>query len=281
MLTTGDRAMYWHAGRHFKFTGSIIDSGCFVGGTTRALVDGLRNNPWFTEKKGQKLIRVYDLFKIDDDYILEHLKKNYPDRDFSDQGSFLPVFEENTADARSLLDVRPGDVTGIGYPDKENIEVFGVDLCKAPFVTDHVVREFFPRVMERGLVMQQDWIHEFHPHIHLSMLRLDDHFDRYVEFKWGGTVCFTLKKPIERATIKERFGPDLSWYADHAHNAALLRQLIERSLYEENKWILTLALGIYHRSQSQMDLAHDAYREACQLYPRFEPSKLTREMIGE
>lgn len=281
MLTEADRAAYWHAARHFRFSGSIVDSGCFVGGTTHNLVDGLRKNPRFSKAQASRLIRVYDLFRIDDDYIRDHLERIYPGRDFSGQASFLPIFEKNLADARELLDMRPGDVTGIGYPDREPIELFGVDLCKAEFVTDHVVREFFPRVMEGGLLLQQDWIHEFHPHIHLSMLRLDDHFERHTEFKWGGTVAFTLKKTITPAVIRDRFGTDLAWYGEHAQNAALLRRLIDRSLYEENRWILTLALGIYHRSQQRMDLAHAAYREACHLFPRFEPSKLTREMIGE
>ncbi|CAN0594616.1 unnamed protein product [Laminaria digitata] len=38
MLTEGDFALYFDAGRTFEFRGSIVDAGCFVGGTTMSLV---------------------------------------------------------------------------------------------------------------------------------------------------------------------------------------------------------------------------------------------------
>jgi hypothetical protein len=227
-----------------------------------------------------KLIRVYDLFQIDDDYILEHLQKNYPERNFNGQTRFLDVFRENLADNSEFLDVRPGDVTRVGYPDKEPIEVLGVDLCKALSITDFVVREFFPRLLPGSIVIQQDFIHEFHPHIHLSMLKLEDHFEKYVEIKWGGSVAYKCVKPITQQIILERFGVDSSWYGHIEQNAALLRKLEREMLYDENRWTMVLTLAIYYWANSCPELARLLYQEACARFPEFQPAERTTTLIG-
>ena len=281
MLTDGDRAIYFHAGKHFRFRGSIIDGGCFVGGTTTALIEGLCQDPALRKRdEARRLIRVYDLFLIDDDYVLRHLMEHYPDRSFKGETSFLSVFEENLRGSADLLDVRAGDVTAIGYRDLEPIEIFGVDFCKALPVTDFVVREFFPRLIQDALVIQQDFVHEFHPHIHLSMMRLQDHLAKAVELKWGGSFAFRCIKPISRQTILERFGQDSSWYSEISTNVKLLRELIDSALYDENRWVLLLTLGIYYQSVGRLDEARAAYKEARAKYPQFEPSGLTQQMIG-
>lgn len=282
MLTTGDRAIYFYAANHFSFKGTIVDSGCFVGGTTVSLVDGLMKNPLFAEHrdKAKNLIRVYDLFEVENDYILDHLQTNYPDRVFQPNTSFLPVFRENLKEFAEFLDVRPGDVMQHGYHDSEDIEIFGVDLCKALPVTDFVVRNFFPRIMASGLVLQQDFIHEFHPHIHLSMLRLSDHFERFVELEWGGTVAYKCINPITQEVIQARFGSDTSWYAEVETNVRLLRNQIDAMLYDGNRWVLLLTLGMYYFANGRLADARATYQEARERFPHFEPHQNTKRMIG-
>ena len=282
MLTEGDKALYFNAGKAYQFKGSIVDAGCFIGGTTMSLVQGLLQNPLVKDggRDTSGLIRVYDLFQIDDDYILGHLRKNYPNHDFSNESSFLGVFEENMRKYRDMLDVRPGDVIAAGYPDEEPIEILGVDLCKALPVTDSVVREFFPRLIDGALVIQQDFIHQYHPHIHLSMGILGDHFEMDTEIKWGGSVSYHLTKQITKETIADRFGSDSSWYADMDHNEKILRDLAENMLYEENRWVMLQVLGLYYWSIEQHEKGQVIYRETLERYPQFEiPSEVTR-MIG-
>jgi glycosyltransferase involved in cell wall biosynthesis/SAM-dependent methyltransferase len=282
MLTDGDKALYFDAGLNYQFKGSIVDAGCFVGGTTMSLVQGLLQNPLYDSHKAQaeKLIRVYDLFEIDDDYILGHLRKNYPKHDFTNQKSFLEVFNENLHDYSNMLDVRAGDVITAGYADDSQIEILGVDLCKALPVTDFVVREFFPRLMERALVMQQDFIHQYHPHIHLSMLILEDHFDLDLEVKWGGSVSYTLKKQITPELIEARFGSDSNWYNNVPRNEMLLRKLESDMLYDENRWVIMQVLGLYYWSMSEHSKAKNMYNEASRLFPQFDMPDEVRRLIG-
>lgn len=272
MLTEGDFALYFDAGRSHQFRGAIVDAGCFVGGTTMSLVQGLLRNPLLEQNRGKLagLIRVYDLFAIDDDYILRHLQKNYPDRDFTDQGSFLGVFEDNLSEHAHMLDVRPGDVMASGYPDKEPIEILGVDLCKALPVTDYVVREFFPRVMREGLVIQQDFIHQYHPHIHLSMMLLDDCFTLDTELRWGGSLSYRLTRPITPDLIRERFGDDASWYEDFDRNHRLLSTLERRMFYDENRWVMLQVLGLYCHAMGRPEAARSAIARAQEKFPYFE-----------
>jgi glycosyltransferase involved in cell wall biosynthesis/SAM-dependent methyltransferase len=283
MLTYGDRALYFHAARNFTFRGSIVDGGCFVGGSTLSLVEGLSRNALVRSGRANTrgLIRVYDRFMVDEDYILHHLKENYPERDFLLGSSFQSLFEKNLQAERELLQVRPGDVTAIGYGDAEPIELFCVDFCKALPITDFVVRTFFPRLLLGALVLQQDFVHEYHPHIHLSMLRLAGYFETYVELRWGGTVAYTCIKPITPAIVRERFGTDSSWFADTVTNIMLLRRLIEESHYDENRWVFLLVLGMYHLAQNRPVEARAAYREARERFPQFVPNHLTRQMIGD
>lgn len=283
MLTEGDKALYFHAGRNFKGLGAVVDAGCFVGGTTMSLVQGLLQNP-LVKSKGVSLnglIKVYDLFEIDDDYILEHLQKNYPAHDFTDEQSFLGVFNENMAQYADMLDVRPGDVIRSGYQDEDPIEILGIDLCKALPVTDFVVREFFPRLIEGGLVIHQDFIHQYHPHIHLSMLLLEDYFDLDTEIKWGGSVSYSLKRAITPEVIESRFGDDLSWYSEVSRNVSLLRKLEREMLYDENKWVILQVLGIYYWAMNEQAQAHAVYQEVQSRFPQFDlPDNEVRRMIG-
>jgi hypothetical protein len=129
-------------------------------------------------------------------------------------------------------------------------------------------------------VLQQDFVHEFHPHIHLSMLRLADHFETYVELKWGGTVAYRCVKPVTSEMVRERFGTDGAWYADTATNVPLLRRLIAECHYDENRWVFLLTLAIYHRSQGRGDLARQAMDEALTRFPQFAPSDTTRRLVG-
>ncbi len=282
MLTEGDFALYFDAGRNFEFRGSIVDAGCFVGGTTMSLVQGLLQNPLLDANRDALggLIRVYDLFEIDDDYILGHLKKNYPQRDFDGQRSFLGVFEDNLAEHRDLLDIRPGDVMLSGYRDDLPIEILGVDLCKALPVTDYVVRTFFPHLLENALVIQQDFVHQYHPHIHLSMMLLDDCFELDHELRWGGSLSYRLKKPITPSLIAERFGDDLSWYSQTERNTSLLRELEQRMFFEENRWVLLQVMGIYLQNMGQHDRAHALYHEAIERFPHFQIPDAVERLIG-
>jgi glycosyltransferase involved in cell wall biosynthesis/SAM-dependent methyltransferase len=283
MLTDGDKALYFDAGKNFQFRGTIVDAGCLVGGTTMSLIQGLLQNPLYeaNKEKVDNLIRVYDLFEIDDGYILDHLKRNYRKFDFNKEQSFLPIFNRNMKQYAHILDVRQGDVTQIGYPDDTPIEIFGIDLCKALPVTDYVVREFFPKLIDGALVIHQDFIHQYHPHIHLSMMLLEDFFSLDYEIKWGGSLSYKLKKHISPNDIESIFGSDSSWYNNIEHNVKLLRRLEEKMPYDENKWVIMQVLGIYFWAMGEQAQSQGVYQEIKERFPHYDlPDNNVRRLIS-
>jgi hypothetical protein len=275
MLTTGDRAVYFYAARTATLSGAIVDAGCFVGGTTANIICGALINPVVKAMpvKAQSLIKVYDLFTVEDGYIREHLEREYPNKDFSKTNSFLDVFKKNVEGFEHLIDVRPGNIMSYGYPDRADIEVLGVDCCKALPITDFVIREFFTRLIKGGIVLQQDFVHEFHPYIHLSMLRLWDHFKTLVELRWGGAVAFVLQKPITPQVVQARFGGSSNWYREKEINVKLLQGLAEASLYDENRWTYLLTLSIYLASQGDLKTAQSLFYDTVARYPQFQVNK--------
>jgi hypothetical protein len=99
MLAIVDKAVYFHAAKYFGFRGTVVDGGCFFGDTTTCLVEGLRQNKLVRDGTGDTrgLIRVYDLFRIDDDCILKYLCEMYMGREFRPQSSFCRL-------SRTILD---------------------------------------------------------------------------------------------------------------------------------------------------------------------------------
>ena len=61
--------------------------------------------------------------------------------------------------------------------DRGEIEFLFLDICKLPELNGNALAEFVPhRVPGESLLIQQDFFHEFHPHIHLSMQYLKPYF---------------------------------------------------------------------------------------------------------
>ena len=269
MLTYSDRAMYFWIGRHHRFRGVIVDGGCFIGGTTTNISEGLRHNP-LSQLKAEALnglIRVYDLFRVSDDYVLHELRKIFPGEFFEVGSSFEPLFQRANASHREFLSVISGDVTAARDHDEAPIETLGLDLCKNLAVTDHCVRRFFPRLMPGALVVHQDFIHEWHPYLHLSMIRLGGHFQQWVEFDGGGSVVFQCIKPITRQDIERAFGTDMTWFEDFERNEALLRVIERRMLFDQNIWMMILVRCMYCLYVGRIESARTAFEEARARFP--------------
>ncbi len=269
MLTVADRAMYFHAGLNYGFDGAIVDGGCFLGGTTTALAEGLLRNPQINEhiEITPGLIRAYDMFRVEGEGVIGLLPIARPGETFVEGESFRHVYEASIARFAPLVQIREGDVAEIGYQDEMDIAVLGVDFCKAPHITDSVVRSFFPRLRPNALVIQQDFTHEWQPHIQIAMMRLRDHFELYADFAGGGSVAFANTRPITAELIEQRFGPDGSWYAEIDTNVALLRQLIDETLYDQNRPFHLEALAFYYANHGLGSEALATLAERSALHP--------------
>ena len=165
-MLTGEeiRLLYWLAHDYATQVGEIIDAGAFVGGSTNALTQGL------IDSGKNALVRSFDLFvcgSFEGD--LEVLGR--PGKG----ASFRELFDRNTASVQSRVEVNHGDICAFSFPNP--IEILFLDCLKAPHVNDFVVGNLFPRLVPgRSVVVQQDYLHECLPWIHVAMELFDEYF---------------------------------------------------------------------------------------------------------
>ena len=113
------------------------------------------------------------------------------------------------------------------------------------------------------------------------MMLLDDCFEVEHEIRWGGSVSFRLKKPITTDLISERFGiSGEDWYYQTDRNVELLRTLVERMHYYENKWVILQTLGVYLAGMDRLNEAHAVYQESKARFPNFELPAEVEQLIG-
>lgn len=273
MLTDGDRAVYFYYGRNHTFQGEIIDAGCFLGGTTQALLDGLAANP---SPKGLTVpIRVFDMFAIDDGYIREWLEKIYDKKIPATEKSFRPYFDAHFTAQAARLDVHEGNIISIGYPTQKPIEFLGLDCCKTLSVMDSMLRNFFPFLIPNvSIVVHQDYIHPFHPYIHISMELLRDYFEPILEIDGGGSYVWKCIKKITPQVIEGHFGihpvvsfEESSWYTDARRNAILLQKKQREMIYPMNNMILGFTLAAYYKDIDNEEKFRQTAREVRKIYP--------------
>jgi hypothetical protein len=198
MLNTDDRQIYYQVARDlYKFQGSIVDLGTFLGGTSCALVCGLIDNPLLSPTNLlQAIVHAYDLFEYNFS-TQESLNSLLKDDDLLYEGeSYYSEFKRLMGPFMSFVRSHIGDICNVTYDDERPIEVLGVDICKSRETTNAVFCRFFPRLMQGGYVLHQDFLHTWHPQICVAMGYFADHFQVVHELDIGQTVLFRVTKPI-------------------------------------------------------------------------------------
>jgi hypothetical protein len=276
MLTTGDRAAYFYAAATSQLEGEIIDAGVFLGGTTIALAEGLMRNPFY-QKNREKKIQVFDLFKPDNNYIDDWLRKIFPDEFNSNLTSFRSFFDRKMEKYSNALDVFEGDIVKIGYPQRKPIAVLGLDCCKNLAITDSILRNFFPYLIpNRSIIIHQNYIHAWHPYIHISMELLKDYFEPILEIYGGCSYVWRCKKIINKDIIADIFG-DISvvsiekpsWYTNYELNNILLRNRQVSMNYARNRAELGLVRAIYNYHSGKYEESKNIVLEIKTIFPKF------------
>lgn len=157
------RLLYW-LGANYSGYGEIIDAGSFVGGSTVALASGLKD----FDRNG--IVRSFDRF-ICNDFLGSLPALNSPGKG----ASFRHVFEKNIVDFSDFVEVNQGSLQDFSFASP--IDVLFLDCVKEPLVNDFVVENIFSQLIPgRTLVVQQDYLYDGLPWIHVTMELLSDYF---------------------------------------------------------------------------------------------------------
>ena len=196
------RLLHWLAAEYWTGAGRILDAGCYLGGSTTALASGLRARDDLPDPRP---ITSYDLFVLDY-FMLVDLPE---DTELDEGDSFRPIFNANVAPYADLIEVREGDITGHGWSG-EPIEIAFIDLMKTWPLNDYMLANFFGHMIPgRTILVQQDFVHEFCPWIHVTMGMLDEYFELLDMFEWG-SATYLLREPIPEELLRTRTARDLT-----------------------------------------------------------------------
>lgn len=194
MINAKERA--WlrnYAATGYTAAGAMVDLGCFVGSSTIALADGLRNNRKFPNAK----VHAYDRFLWDQFLQTWWTKRGFPSPQISGD-CFLPEFLRRTSPWKDQIIVHKQDLKFAQW-DETPIEFLLIDAMKSPDLAETIARAFFPYLLPGcGFVAHQDFSHFFTSWIHLLQFRLRNCFEVVAAIPKSGTVVFRcLKTPAE------------------------------------------------------------------------------------
>lgn len=186
-------------------TGKIVDLGSYLGGSTCALAEGVRQSGVQWDPADPPVVS-YDLF-ITNQFMVEHSLK---DRGLGVgepfQGVYRELLGENAAMVREVAgDIREEHWTGTP------IDLLFVDILWGWDINQHVIREFYTALIPgRSVIAHQDYIYSFYPWLPISM----EYFGEkgFVEFgdlaKWS-TVIFGVTNAITAEAAAVDFQRDL------------------------------------------------------------------------
>ncbi len=193
----------------YRGEGAIIDAGCFLGGSTIALADGLRRNP-----RGLRgPIHSYDRFEVE-----EYMRGTFFPAGTETGASFRAQYENNIAPWASLVEVHAGDITQQPW-NGGPIEILFIDLAKHWRVCDWITWQFFPHLIPgRSLVVQQDYLyHHWVGWLHVTMELYADCFEYVCDTEVNSVVFLNTKKvPVRERSVDSLSREERASLADRA-----------------------------------------------------------------
>jgi len=211
------RLLYTLARDYASGDAAIVDAGCFLGGSTAALLAGIRDRsePWTGPP-----VASYDLFQVE----AYTMPKFFADDPLVRVGdSFRDQFDANVARFDVPHVVHQGDIVEIGWSGGP-IDVLFLDVLKTWEVNDAVLRDFFPCLRPgRSVIVHQDYGSGWLPWIPISVELMGGSLRLIDAMEWGSHVFFVaekipsdvMEKGVARLDLDEKF--------------ALVERAVERS----------------------------------------------------
>ncbi len=177
--------------------GRLLDGGCFVGSSTRALLAGLACEYGSARGLARPPLIAIDRFLASDDYLVEFFAARSIDIKFGE--SFLPVFLKNIDPLQRMVEVRAGEVQRVGRMS-DDIEIMVVDVSKSIGINSFICQNWLPRLVVGGVLVHQDFYAPSHYWIAASMGAVLDNFS-IAHSKVGESAAFRLEGELRQSDI--------------------------------------------------------------------------------
>lgn len=217
MLLTEERhLLYWLGREYVTGAGAIIDGGSFLGGSFYALAAGLDCSKVPLQRRH---IECYDTFIAND-----YMRQAFPGhlQGIETGTSFRGRFEDLTKKYAKYRTVHAGNIEEVGWKG-DPIELLVLDVLKSWQTNDKVCGQFFPCVLPgRGVIVHQDYVHEWCPWIPITMEYLREYVE-CIDIAMTSAI-FLVRKQIPLRAVEqcsERMLP-------HAEQRALFKRAMSR-----------------------------------------------------
>jgi hypothetical protein len=189
MLSKLERRLLYSLARDYAGEGAIVDAGSFLGGSTAALLAGVRDRP---EPWSGPPVASYDLFEVDE-YMVPKFFADERSVQLGD--SFRPRFDAHVARFGDVPHVvREGDITKLGWSDGP-IDVLFLDILKSWEINDAVLRDFFPSLVPgRSVIVHQDYGWGDTPWIPVTVELMRESLVLLDWMEWGTHVFFVAEE---------------------------------------------------------------------------------------
>jgi hypothetical protein len=200
MLSKTERRLLYSLARDYAGgDAAIVDAGCFLGGSTAALLAGIgdRAEPWTGAP-----VESYDLFRVEAFTIPKFFGS---DRKVRVGDSFRQRFDAHVARYDAPHVVHEGDITKIGWSGGP-IDVLFLDVLKSWEINDAVLRDFFPALVPgRSVIVHQDYGWGDTPWIPVTVELLRDSLVLLDWMEWGSHVFF-VERPLPVDVLQNGVG---------------------------------------------------------------------------
>lgn len=175
----------------------IVDGGCYVGASTVALAEGLRQSS-LPERKRHGRIWSYDLFRTTPAMSEHYLKGS----GLKAGDSFQPRFEKNVSAYADYITLHAGDIRQAPLPSKP-VAILFLDILWSWDCTSFVGGNLYPQLEPgRSLLIHQDFVYPFYPWVILSMGQLTDFFAFAYNVQYS-SVVFDVLRTVRARDIED------------------------------------------------------------------------------
>jgi hypothetical protein len=222
MLSKTERKLLYGLARDYASgDGAIVDAGCFLGGSTAALLAGVRDrgDGWTGPP-----VASYDLFEVED-YTLPKFFADDPALRPGD--SFRGRFDENVSRFDVPHEVHEGDIVELGWSGGK-IDVLFLDVLKSWEINDAVLKEFVSSLVPgRSVIVHQDYGWGGMPWIPITVELMRDSLVLLDWMEWGSHVFFLAGEVPE----------DLMENGVAGLEPAAKLELVERAIARSDGWV--------------------------------------------
>lgn len=194
MLSETEQRFYWWLGaRWVEDAGSVVDLGCFAGGSTARLAEGLA-------AAGRAAgVVAYDRFRIAPVHQKRFLAPaGLPPIEGDDALGLVAGLLAPWGERIRLVRAEVG--AGLAW-EGGPVEVLVIDLAKSAASADAVAAAFFPALVPgRSVVVQQDFLHWAQPWLPVQMEALAAHFQPVAHCP-PASMAFLCVRAVDRAAL--------------------------------------------------------------------------------